>query len=168
MRVPNNVKSNDNLSWHRTKKEIQARVEAEADFLPDRPARLPVPKSLKGDPSAQKYWKSIVERMDGLAILDDLDAEMLAIYVSSLSRRDKLQQECRTMMDRALKTEDPEARLELLDKLDGLIGRVQSHEKTLLSYADKLGMTPEARVRLARKRAAQAAEVDPDDDLFGD
>jgi len=29
-------------------------------------------------------------------------------------------------------------------------------------------MTPEARVRLARKRAAQAAEVDPDDDLFGD
>ena len=56
----------------------------------------------------------------------------------------------------------------MTDRLDGLIGKLQGHEKTLLSYADKLGMTPEARARLARKRAAQETARDPDDDLFGD
>lgn len=164
--MANQVKRMENVQKHLTKAEIAAREEAEAAYLPDREARLAVPRSLAGDAAAKRYWTSIVARMEGLAILDDLDSEMLAVYVSSLARRDKLQKECRALMDQALKAE-PEDRLELLGKLDGLINRVQAHEKTLLSYADKLGMTPEARVRLARKRAAQA-EAGPDDDLFGD
>lgn len=166
--MPAKVRRMENVQTHLTREEIKAREEAEAEFIPDRTARLPIPRSLAGDEPARRYWKSIVERMEGLAVLDDLDSEMLAGYVSSLAQRDKLQKECRVMMDQALKVEDPETRLALLDKLDKLLGRVQSINKTLLSYADKLGMTPEARVRLARKRATQEAEKDPDSDLFGD
>jgi len=166
--MANNVKSAENLTWHQTRAEIEARAEAEAEIIPDRPAQLKPPKSLKGDRAALSYWKSITERMQGLAILDDLDVEMLAIYVTSLSRRDDLQKQCRQMMNLALREEDPETKLAMLGKLESLIGRVQAHEKTLLSYANVLGMTPEARVRLARKRAAKAVEVEPDGDLFGD
>ena len=166
--MANAVKAGENLSWHRTKAEILARDEAEAAVIPVRPAKLTLPASLKGDRAAQKYWRAIVSKMEGLAILDDLDTEMLAIYVSSLSRRDELQKECREMMELALKEEEPETKLAMLGKLDSLIGRVQAHEKTLLSYANVLGMTPEARVRLARKRAAKAMEPEPEDDLFGD
>ena len=46
---------------------------------------------------------------------------------------------------------------------------MQSLERNILQYAEKLGLTPSGRVRLAQKRAAAAAEnKDPDGDLFGD
>ena len=85
--MPANVKVSDNQEKHRTRAEIQARQAAEAAVMPDRPAALKVPRSLNKDPVAQRYWKSILERMEGLSILDDLDSEMLAIYCSALSRR---------------------------------------------------------------------------------
>lgn len=166
--MPANVKHSDNLEKHLTKEELEARREAEAAYLPDRPAKLKTPRSLSKDPAAKRYWKSILERMEGLAILDDLDGEMLVVYCAALSRRDSLNSLCRELMDQADKEKDAEVRLNLVGKLDGVISKLQAHEKTLLSYADKLGMTPEARVRLARKRAAQAEAPQPDDDLFGD
>ena len=166
--MPANVKTDENITKHRTKAEIEARQQAEADFLPMRPAKLKIPKSLGKDPAARRHWNSILKRADGLAILDDLDAEMLAVYCSALSRRDALNDLCREHMAALAEAEDADQRLELVEKLDGLISKLQGHEKTLLSYADKLGMTPEGRVRLARKRAAQVENPQPDDDLFGD
>ena len=166
--MPANVKVSDNQEKHLTKAEIQARQAAEAAVMPDRPAALKVPRSLNKDPVAQRYWKSILERMEGLAILDDLDSEMLAIYCSALSRRDALNALCRSLVSEMAKADGNEKKLELANKLDSLMAKVQAHEKLLLSYADKMGMTPEARARLARKRAAQEAEADPDADLFGD
>lgn len=166
--MPANVKHSDNLEKHLTKAEMRVRQEAEAAYLPDRPASLKTPRSLSKDPAAKRYWKSILERMDGLAILDDLDGEMLAVYCAALSRRDSLNSLCRELMAQVDKEKDADARLDLVAKLDGVISKLQAHEKTLLSYADKLGMTPEARVRLARKRAAQVEAPQPDDDLFGD
>jgi len=49
-------------------------------------------------------------------------------------------------------------------------GKMQSLERNILQYAEKLGLTPSGRVRLAQKRAqaAAAAQADPDGDLFGD
>ena len=86
--------------------------------------------------------------MEGLAILDDLDGEMLAVYCAALSRRDSLHTLCRTLMAEMEQTEAPGERLELVNKLDTILSKLQAHEKILLSFADKLGMTPEARVRL--------------------
>jgi hypothetical protein len=45
--------------------------------------------------------------------------------------------------------------------------KLQTLERNLLTYADKLGLTPTGRVRLAQKRA-EAATFDPDGDLYGD
>ena len=166
--MANKVKASENLSWHMTRKEIEARQKAEKEYMPDRGIKARLPGTLNKDPAAKKYWASILERLDGLAILDDLDREILGIYCGALSRRDDLQKLCRELMTQAGKEKDPGTRLELVEKLDGLLSKLQNHEKTLLSYADKLGMTPEARTRLARKRATQEAEKDPDSDLFGD
>lgn len=59
--------------------------------------------------------------------------------------------------------------LEAAAKLDALNGKLQSLDRNLLQYADKLGLTPAGRVRLAQKRAAMAAsEAEPDGDLYGD
>ena len=55
-----------------------------------------------------------------------------------------------------------------VSKLDTLTGKLQALERNLLQYADKLGLTPAGRVRLAQKRAQAAADPQPDDDLFGD
>lgn len=100
-------------------------------------------------------------------ILDDLDGEMLAVYCSALSRRDSLNTLCRALVAEMEGAGTTSERLEVTNKLDGLMSKLQAHEKTLLSFADKLGMTPEARVRLARKRAERVEQA-PDDDLYGD
>ena len=166
--MPANVKRSDNLKKHLTKAERQARQQAEEAILPNRSAQLKPPRSLRKDPTARLYWNTILKRMKDLTILDDLDTEMLAVYCTALSRRDALNALCRELVAQMEKEPEAEIRLELTNKLDGLMAKLQGHEKTLLIFADKLGMTPESRVRLARKRAAQAAEPDPDDDLFGD
>lgn len=165
--MPANVKRSENLEKHLTKEERQARQAAEAEILPDRVAKLKMPRSLSKDPAAKRYWKSILARMEGLAILDDLDGEMLAVYCSSLSRRDSLNALCHSLVEEMEAALTPAERLDLTNKLDSLMAKLQGQEKTLLSFADKLGMTPEARVRLARKRAEQAEQA-PDDDLYGD
>lgn len=165
--MPANVKRSENLAKHLTKEELQARQAAEAEVLPDRVAKLKMPRSLSKDPAAKRYWKSILERMEGLAILDDLDREMLAVYCSALSRRDSLHALCRALVVEMEGAGTTAQRLELTNKLDGLMTKLQAHEKILLSFADKLGMTPEARVRLARKRAERVEQA-PDDDLYGD
>lgn len=165
--MPANVKADENITKHRTKAEIEARQQAEAAYLPDRKPKMKIPKALGKDTDARRLWTSLLKRTEGLAILDDLDAEMLAVYCSALSRRDALNALCREHMDKLGKTEDPDMKLALVEKLDGLISKLQGHEKTLLSYADKLGMTPEGRVRLARKKAAQDVDA-VKDDLFGD
>ena len=64
----------------------------------------------------------------------------------------------------------PEEVAEAVSKLDTVSGKMQSLERNILQYAEKLGLTPSGRVRLAQKRAQAAAEAraDPDGDLFGD
>lgn len=61
----------------------------------------------------------------------------------------------------------PDELVEAAAKLDALTGKLQALERNILQYAEKLGLTPSGRVRLAQRRAKAAAE-EPDDDLFGD
>lgn len=163
-----NVKTIDAMTKHLTRAERQAREDAEAGCLPDRPAKMKAPASLRGDKEAMKYWREVLKRMEGLSILDALDTEMLAVYCAGLARKDSLSALCRGLMNQADQEPDLEVRLELVANIDSVLGRLQAHEKTLLSYAKGLGLTPEARARLARKRAAAEAQADPDADLYGD
>lgn len=164
------AKSLEAMEKHLTKDEIAAREAAEAEVLPARPLDPEKPpKSLIGDNAARRYWRAILNKQEGLAILDELDAETLAVYCSMLSRRDAMNALCvKLVAEAGAKGLENEARLELMDRTDGLASRLQTHEKTLLAYANALGLTSSARVQRARRRAAAAANPPPPDDMFGD
>lgn len=167
--MPTRTKTRDAMSKHLTKAEDSALRQAEEEVLPERYiVELVPPKWLKKDKAATALWKHILERMEDVCILDDLDSEILAVYCSMMSRRDVMDALCRGLMKELGKKESgDDTKLELVGKLDGLLSKLQSHEKTVLQYAEKLGLTPASRVNLARKRAVQAAS-ETGDDLFGD
>lgn len=196
--VPAAVKSSANMTKHLTQAELEARQLAEEEVLPHRRrTRLKKPGFIAGNRAANAYWNQILKRMEGLVLLDDLDSEMLAGYCSMLARRDQTILLIGQLMDRlgvAGAVADGQARrkkpaamtdqewetsaappdmtadelIEAVSKLDTLTGKLQALERNLLQYAEKLGLTPSGRVRLAQKRAQAAAEPEPDDDLFGD
>ena len=196
--MPTAVKSSANMTKHLTQAELEARQMAEEEIMPQRRrTRLKKPGFITGSRAANAYWNQILKRMEGLALLDDLDSEMLAGYCSMLARRDQTILLIGQLMDRlgvagavdagqarrkkpGAMTDDeweasaappemtPDELIEAVSKLDTLTGKLQALERNLLQYADKLGLTPSGRVRLAQKRAQAAAEPDPGGDLFGD
>lgn len=168
--TPTRNKTRDNMTKHLTKAESDAMEQAEAEILPERVVvELAPPKWLKQDKAASALWNQILERMEDVFILDDLDSEILAVYCAMMSRRDAMDKLCRELMKQvADKKLEADGKLELIGKIDGLLSKLQSHEKTVLQYAEKLGLTPTGRVHLARKRSAQAVSEDPDGYLFGD
>ena len=156
--MPTPVKTLDNMSKHLTKAEISEREIAEA-MLPSR--KLKKPKLIIQDKAAQKHWNRIVHDMEGLDIIDILDTDALAIYCAKVARRDDLQTKYLDWRERY--RQDPEnANLKVMISLSDSL---QSIEREILSYASKLGLTPESRARLA-KRIAEQDENDPDGDLF--
>lgn len=169
--MPKPAKSLDNMTKHLTKAEQSIRAEAEAATMPDRPSvKLKPPAYVRNDKVAAKYWRGILKRMEGISLLDDLDTEILAVYCSMLSRRDATQALFASLLEESEADDlDAKGRVDILGKLDSLMLKLQGQERSILQYADKLGLTPSGRVHLARKRAAKAAgEVGDDDDLFGD
>ena len=170
--MPTPAKALDNMNKNLTEEERQLREQAEEGVLPDRgrEAKLEKPAIMTKNPAAGRYWKKVLERMDGLVILDDLDSDTLGVYCVMMAR---YEQQCQllTQASKALKAarQDPEAVAEAVSKLDTVSGKMQSLERNILQYAEKLGLTPSGRVRLAQKRAqAAAGSRDPDGDLFGD
>lgn len=170
--MPTPAKALDNMSKNLTEEERQLREQAEEGVLPDRgrEARLEKPAIMTKNPAAGRYWKKVLARMDGLVILDDLDSDALGVYCVMMAR---YEQQCQLLAQasKALKAakQDPEAVAEAVSKLDTVSGKMQSLERNILQYAEKLGLTPSGRVRLAQKRAqAAAGSRDPDGDLFGD
>lgn len=196
--MPAAVKASENMSKHLTKAEREVREQAEAAVLPDRgrAAKLKKPVIVSSSKRANAYWNQILKQMEGLALLDDLDATVLAGYCSMLARRDQTTLLIGQLMDRlgvqeavedgtrrrrkdaALSDQEwedsakatpvltPDALVEAAAKLDALTGKLQALERNILQYAEKLGLTPSGRVRLAQRRAKAAME-EPDDDLFG-
>lgn len=156
--MPTPVKTLDNMSKHLTKAEISERETAEA-MLPSRAPKRP--KLIIQDKAAKKHWNRILKDMEGLDIIDVLDTDALAIYCAKLARRDDLQARYLAWRDRY----DADPDNATLKVMIGLSDSLQSIEREILSYASKLGLTPESRARLA-KRIAEQDEDDPDGDLF--
>lgn len=157
--MPTKVKSTENMSKHLTREELAARTEAEAEVRPKRETvRLEPPKWLgKKTSKARKLWNSVLARMEGLDILDDLDAEMLAVYCRNVELRTTLQER----LDAALAAEALPGKETL-----AIAKQISTIDGHIAGYAERLGLTPSGRARLAMKRA-EAAEEDPDGDLFG-
>lgn len=170
--MPTPAKALDNMSKNLTDEERRLREQAEAGVMPDRgrESKLEKPAIMTKNPAAGRYWRKVLERMDGLVILDDLDSDALGVYCVMMARYET---QCRLLAQaaKALKSaeDNPEAVEAAAARLDSVSGKMQSLERNILQYAEKLGLTPSGRVRLAQKRAAAAAEnKDPDGDLFGD
>ncbi len=161
--MPTPVKSLDNMSKHLTKAEIDARSALESAAMPSRTPKKP--KLIIQDKAAGKHWSRILKAMDGLEIIDVLDTDVLAIYCAKLSRRDELQAEYLQQRERLTQESDSSTRITIIKLVISLSSELQSIERDLLAYASKLGLTPESRVRLA-KRMAEQEEYDPDGDLF--
>ena len=153
--MPNNVVSLSNLKKHMTAKEKKARATAEQAVTRDK-VTLTMPDFLKDDAAATAYWDRIIKAMRGLCLLDDLDTDMLGVYCCQLSRHESLYALCNQLM---ADDHDQEATAILL--------RIEGTERLLLAYAEKLGLTPSSRVRMAKKKAEERP-VDPHADLFGD
>ena len=156
--MPTPVKTMDAMSKNLTRDQKDARSEAETSVIPDRgEVTLKKPSWLTG--KGKKYWDSILERMEGTSILDDLDTEMLAIYCAQLQERDALQAD----LVKARKDNEPDMELILT-----LTKQINAKDAKIRDFASELGCTPSGRVRLAQKRSVAAlAEVDPNGDLFG-
>lgn len=161
-----------------------------------REAKLKKPAIVSASKRANAYWNQILKQMEGLVLLDDLDSTVLAGYCSMLARRDQTTLLIGQLMDRlgvqgsveagakrrkkdaamsdqewedsarAAPAMTPDELVEAAAKLDALTGKLQALERNILQYAEKLGLTPSGRVRLAQKRASAASEQA--DDLFGD
>lgn len=154
--MPTPPKSSDSMSKHMTNAEKEARLSAESSVNPDREqVTLKKPSWLIG--GGKKYWDSIIQRMEGTAILDDLDCEMLAIYCAQLQERDKLQAD----LKKARVAKEPDIALILT-----LTKQLNAKDAKIRDYANELGCTPSGRVRLAQKRASATENTDPNGDLF--
>ena len=161
-----------------------------------REAKLKKPAIVSASKRANAYWNQTLKQMEGLVLLDDLDSTVLAGYCSMLARRDQTTLLIGQLMDRlgvqdsveagakrrkkdaamsdrqwedsarSASAMTPDELVEAAAKRDALTGKLQALERNILQYAEKLGLTPSGRVRLAQKRAAAASEQA--DDLFGD
>ena len=168
--MPTPVKSVKNMSKHLTSAEREAREDLEAKTGASSSAgndgdgkkrKIVKPRLLKGDKAAAAHWTRILRTMQGVDILDALDADILGIYCQKLARRDELQAEYlerRKIYADVHDLQDLKAVLAIEDALRAI-------ERELLNYAGKLGLTPESRARLAR-RIAEQDEDEPDGDLF--
>lgn len=171
--MPTPPKSMDNMRKNLTAQEREARELAEDGVIPDRgrEVRLEKPAMMAKNTVAARYWKKVLERMEGLLILDDLDSDALGVYCMMLARYEA---QCKLLSDlskqlKGCKDLDSKEVAAMIERLDAISGKMQSLERNILQYAEKLGLTPSGRVRLAQKRAAAAAAgADADGDLFGD
>lgn len=146
--MPANVVSIDNAKKHMTNAEKKLRKNAEKQFQRDK-VKLKKPAYVKADAIANKYWTATLKRMDGISLLDDVDAEMLGRYCCIAARLERL-------------NADPEPPFD-----EKVLKRVEAAERNMISYAEKLGLTPAGRARLAKKRAEERI-IDPDAELYGD
>lgn len=169
--MPTPPKAVDNMTKNLTAEERALREQTERGVIPDRgrEVQLERPAIMTKNAAAGRYWKKVLARMQGLVILDDLDSDALGVYCVMMARYET---QCKLLSQvfKQLKeaADDPETVAEAVSKLDTVNGKMQSLERNILQYAEKLGLTPSGRIRLAQKRAEQAAVKDPDGDLFGD
>lgn len=145
--MPSNVVAFDKMSVglkgggkHWTKKEVDARAKASEKMRRPK-VRLHPPQWLKDDQEAFDVWQRTVKRLKGIALLDDVDSDTLAIYCKSVAA-----------YEREIKIARPDAE------------EMQRWSRLILSYAEKLGMTPNGRARLAKKKADE--QRDPNGELF--
>lgn len=125
---------------HWTKDEIERRAAAAEKVQRKVPVRLRMPAWL--DDAASAVWKKTLRDMAGLEILDKVDEDLLGIYCDAVARQ----------RDAAIQGRDDVEWAK----------QAQSYARIIISYADKLGLNPNSRARLAKKIADEVVDVNAD------
>jgi len=125
---------------HLTNAEKDARQLAEEKLVRGKRVYVKAPAWLGED--AMLIFERTKRRMRTLGILDDLDADPLALYASAQAKY--------ISMMKSIEPGDTKG-----------MTVAQGWSRLAQSWAEKLGITPQARARLAKK----AAEQQPADDL---
>ena len=129
---------------HWTAAQLEARQAAAEGMKRDGRVSLRCPDWLNDD--AQKVWRKVVKQARGIDLYDHLDTDALAIYCdSTVKYRD---------LSRGEQTDDN-------------IKALQSWARIIATYADKLGLTPQSRARLIKRRADELLGGGDDDDFDG-
>lgn len=177
------VKKIENTTKHWTLDEKDARKEAEKAFERGF-VRLIAPARVTADNVAYRYWKNTIDRMKGITLLDNIDTDMLASYCLAKSLEDKLRADYNSAQGRSDRTIDRTLekvlaeeytdenyparviRACLSNELD-LLKALQAQERVVITYQKELGLTPNGRQRLAKKRAEERPLTE-EDSLYGD
>ena len=146
--MPTPLKTSENIRKHLTNAEKAARLRAEGSLSRGTRVQLRCPKWLNED--ARKIFHETKRRVKGLELLDNADVELLGIYCDEVA---KYIAASKHLADR--------------DKDGILVATKDDREdcrswgRLVAGYAEKLGLTPTARARLAKRKAEQ----EPPDDL---
>jgi phage terminase small subunit len=130
--LPKNLQ---NMRKHLTKAERQSREAAEVRLERETRVSIHAPKWLSVE--ARKVFEYTKRRMKPLKLLDNVDADLLAMYA-----------------DAVVNYKDA---VDARDK--------QAWSRLALSYAEKMGISPTGRARLAKKTAEQR-QVDEFEELL--
>ena len=93
--------------------------------------------------------------------IDRADSDTLASYCEILSHSDALREDEKRLAE----IWEKDSNLTAYKTLCAVRRDILALRNQQLNFATKLGLTPEARARLA-KRAAESDDIDPDADLF--
>lgn len=140
---------------HWTKKEVEARTKAAQKTIRKKRTNLRMPGWLGED--AQAIWKKTIRDMKGLDILDRVDEDLLATYCDAVARYREATQR---VADEGFTTHSAQGGL----TVSPYVRAAQSYARIMMQYADKLGLSPNSRARLAKKIADE--EADANADLF--
>jgi len=130
------------MKKHLTIAEKEARQVAEGELQRKKRPQIRCPKWLGQD--ARQIFEETKKRLKGLELLDNADVELLGIYCDAVAKY-------RMASERLAKVD--ENGILVTDK--DVINAAQSWARLVAGYAEKLGLTPTARARLARKKATR-------------
>lgn len=176
--MPTPPKTTANMTKHLTRTERQQREDAETVIMPARGKPKRAGPLISKDPAAKRYWDRIWRLTEEQEILDTLDEHTLTGLCSMLAMRDRLAALTPKLVEMTAEMVEQANAAETLDKAtvkdlaqamrscSALSDKRIKLDAQILSYADKLGLTPSGRSRLAVHKAP-VEPVDEDADLFG-
>ncbi len=139
---------------HWTKEQVEKRAAAAQRMQRNKPVKLRMPVWL--DDEARQVWKKTLKALSGLDILDKVDEDVLAVYCDAVARYKEATLKIR---EEGYTTTNAQG----TESLSPYVKAAQSYARIMMQYADKLGLNPNSRARLAKKIAE---EEDPNADLF--
>lgn len=152
--MPTPIQSSDKLSpggrdggKHWTKSEVESRQEAATKTKRERRVTLKPPDWLGEE--ALKVWADIRRKLKGIELLDNVDSELLGIYCDAVAH---YRESTKMLRTGAVNPEGEQVFREELTK------SCQAWSRIVMTYTEKLGLTPGGRARLAKKSAEKIVD----------